>query len=208
MLATKSALIAGAVMFVPIHPLHAEGCLQKFSCKLYGECRLPCFDAFMTTPTPILPSAVVPPSKEDRSATAPASLSTGAPKPPPTAKRRNVTAARQIKMSFSNSPPKIVTGSDTSSLAQLAGKPVSFGLNGSPGQSIGRKIFRKLGIPINETPLSLENAVDGIASGDIAAVLVISEHDAVHVAALRSPSLRLLPVPSSAPTHEANLDRH
>ena len=215
---------AAALMFVSAQSLHAEGCLQRFSCKLYGECRLPCFDDISVPAPTVLPSTVQPsssspsleqPSTEGRSTTISMSQPVIVTKLQSTIKPSKRVAAplndhaeprlRGDHRSFGS--VKIVAGLQTLKLTQLAGKPVSLGPKGSPGEAIGRKIFGQLGIPIDETPLSFENAVDGIASGDIAAVLLVGPRNIEKVAALRSASLHLLSVPSGVPMSQVKLER-
>lgn len=68
----------------------------------------------------------------------------------------------------------VVAGPGVHSLRDLAGKVVSFGADKSPAQAAARKAFASLGVNVKETPLELDNALDGIATGDVAAAVVLA----------------------------------
>lgn len=172
----------------------AANCLQKFSCKIGGECRLPCLDDLLgnrpaaprpdSAPLDTQPTASLP---KPGSTAADAGTSPKAPK-----------LARHKAAPHHPAPVRIVAARRTTSLAQLTGKPVSFGRPGDPAQAAGRKLFAKLGIKVQETPLDLDNALDGLATGDIAAVLVSTPGAAGKIRNLRNPDLHALPIPAAA----------
>ena len=113
----------------------------------------------------------------------------------PKKKKRTVSASRSRtigRMAYL----RIVAAKDVTSLAQLAGRPVSFGPNGDLAQAAGRRAFAALGIKVVETPLDLDNALDGAASGDIAAFVVFDSRDAAKLHSLRATDLHLLSIPA------------
>lgn len=68
----------------------------------------------------------------------------------------------------------IVAGGTVKSVADLNGKVVSFGPDKSPGQLAARKAFEALNVKVNETPLDVDNALDGLSSGDVDAVVMLA----------------------------------
>ena len=76
---------------------------------------------------------------------------------------------------------------------------MSFGPDKSSGQAAARKAFAKLGIGVTETPLEVDNALDGIATGDVAAVVVLAPQPDAHLAHLKTTSgLHLVSWPDGA----------
>lgn len=68
----------------------------------------------------------------------------------------------------------IIAKAGIQSPTDLAGKAVSFGPDKSVGQTAARKAFAALGVTVKETPLEIDNALDGLATGDIDAVVVLA----------------------------------
>ena len=92
----------------------------------------------------------------------------------------------------------IIATPGIASIADLRGRVVSFGTEGSPGQEAARKAFQALGVGIKETPLDLDNALDGAATGDIAAVVVLAPQPFDRLKALTPSGLHLLSWPDQA----------
>ena len=82
----------------------------------------------------------------------------------------------------------IVAGTGVLSPADLKGKVVSFGPEKGPAQAAARKAFAALGVSVKETPLDLDNALDGIATGDVAAVVVLAPQPDARLARLKTTS--------------------
>ncbi len=82
----------------------------------------------------------------------------------------------------------IVAGAGVLSLADLKDKLVSFGPDKGPAQAAARKAFAALGVSVKETPLDLDNALDGIATGDIAAAVVLAPQPDARLARLKTTS--------------------
>ena len=82
----------------------------------------------------------------------------------------------------------IVAGPGVHSLADLKDKVVSFGPDKGPTQAAARKAFAALGVSVKETPLEIDNALDGIATGDVAAALVLAPQPDPHLARLKTTS--------------------
>lgn len=68
----------------------------------------------------------------------------------------------------------VVAGPGIRSFDDLKDKVVSFGPDKSPAQVAARRAFAALGLSVKETPLDLENALDGLATGDVAAAVVLA----------------------------------
>ncbi len=92
----------------------------------------------------------------------------------------------------------VIAGPGIKTMADLSGKVVSFGPSNGAARLAARKAFAALHIAISETPLDLENAFDGLASGDLDAVVMLAPHPAGAVAALRAPGLHLVNWPDEA----------
>ena len=82
----------------------------------------------------------------------------------------------------------IVAGPDVRSVNDLTDKVVSFGTDRSPAQAAARKAFAALGVSVKETPLDLDNALDGIATGDVAATIVLAPQPDSRLARLKTTS--------------------
>jgi hypothetical protein len=68
----------------------------------------------------------------------------------------------------------IIANDKIARVEDLRDRVVSFGTEGSAGQDAARKAFQALGVPVKETPLDLDNALDGAATGDVDAVVVLA----------------------------------
>ena len=88
----------------------------------------------------------------------------------------------------------ILARKDVHDLAGLRGRQVSFGLAGSSAQRIAERVFRSLAVPVQEQPLDLDNALDGLATGDLSAVALLAPkgYDGL---ARHDPQLHLLALP-------------
>ncbi len=97
----------------------------------------------------------------------------------------DMTVAAKIDPSADRTGPKlfveqlhIVGGAKINSVADLKEKAVSFGPDGSATQAAARKAFAALDIRVKETPLDVDNALDGVATGDLAAVALLAPQPA------------------------------
>ncbi len=93
----------------------------------------------------------------------------------------------------------IVAGPAIRSLTDLKDKVVSFGPDKSPAQAAARKAFAALGVSVKETSLELDNALDGMATGDVAAAVVLAPQPDARLARLKTTSgLHLVSWPEGA----------
>ena len=92
----------------------------------------------------------------------------------------------------------VVAGTKIHSLADLRGKTVSFGSDGSAGQAVARKAFAAAGVAVAETPLELANALDGLSTGDIDAVVVLAPQPDARLTKLKASNLHLVAWPDGA----------
>ena len=92
----------------------------------------------------------------------------------------------------------ILAGDKIHSLADLKGKVVSFGADHSAGQTAARKAFEALDVKVSETPLDLDNALDGLATGDIDAVVVLAPQPDKRLAKVKAPGIHLVAWPENA----------
>lgn len=60
------------------------------------------------------------------------------------------------------------------SLADLAGKTVNLGEQGSAGAVLGREVLNSFGVKVNEVNLGSEAALDGMQKGQVVATLMVS----------------------------------
>ena len=89
----------------------------------------------------------------------------------------------------------IIAAANIRSLSDLTGKVVSLGPDKSPTQVVAREAFAALGIPVQETPLDLDNALDGLSTGDVEAVAVLAPAPIARFEALSTPGLHLMSWP-------------
>lgn len=92
----------------------------------------------------------------------------------------------------------VVAGGSVHSLADLRNKVVSFGPAGDAAGIAARKAFSALDIPVTDTSLDYDNALDGLATGDIAAVIVLAPEPARQLKDIRAPGLHLVSWPDGA----------
>ena len=92
----------------------------------------------------------------------------------------------------------VVAGGAIHSLEDLKGRVVSFGPDQSSSQMAARKAFAGLGITVKETPLDLDNALDGLATGDIAAVVILAPQPVTRLKGVSAPGLHLVAWPDGA----------
>ncbi len=90
----------------------------------------------------------------------------------------------------------VIAGPAVATMKDLAGRPVSFGPAGSSGQEVARRLFKAMNLPVQETPLDLPNALDGVATGDVAALVVLSPVPYAPLEGLAGSDLHLLPLPA------------
>ncbi len=92
----------------------------------------------------------------------------------------------------------VVAGAKIHSMADLRGKVVSFGSGESASQAAARKAFAALDIKVAETPLELDNALDGLATGDIDAVVVLAPQPDQRLRKFKASGLHLVAWPQDA----------
>ena len=80
----------------------------------------------------------------------------------------------------------IIAGPGVHSLDDLKDKVVSFGPDKRPAQAAAREAFAALGVSVRETPLDLDNALDGMATGDVAAAVVLAPQPDARLARLKT----------------------
>ncbi len=91
----------------------------------------------------------------------------------------------------------VVAGGEVHALADLKGKVVSFGAEGSPSQAAARKAFQSLAIDVRETPLEVDNALDGLSTGDINAVVILAPEPIRSLTTMATPGLHLVAWPDN-----------
>ncbi|WP_210253113.1 hypothetical protein [Beijerinckia sp. L45] len=92
----------------------------------------------------------------------------------------------------------IIAGGKITRVEDLRDHVVSFGADGSPGQDAARKAFQALGVSVKETPLDLDNALDGASTGDIDAVVVLAPQPFERLKTMSRSGLHLLAWPDNA----------
>ena len=92
----------------------------------------------------------------------------------------------------------VIGRGDVATLADLEGRTVSLGAEGSPAQAIARRVFEARHITVKEVPLDLDNALDGLASGDIDAVAIVAPQPFARLKDLPGNGLHLVTASSSA----------
>lgn len=84
------------------------------------------------------------------------------------------------------------------SLAELAGKRVNLGDDGSASAILGREVFNRLGVKISESNLGPEAALDGLRRGNLSAALLVSGKPVSFLTQISQfDGIRLLPIPYS-----------
>ena len=89
----------------------------------------------------------------------------------------------------------IVAGEKVHTVADLAGKVVAFAGAGTSQEDAARQAFATLNIKVKDTPLDLTNALDGLSTGDIEAVVVLAPQPITQLAVLGTPGLHLISWP-------------
>jgi TRAP-type uncharacterized transport system substrate-binding protein len=90
----------------------------------------------------------------------------------------------------------LLARSEVTSLAELAGKNVNLGEEGSAGAVLGREVFNRLDVKINESNLGLDAALDGMRKGQIFASLLVSGKPVNAIARyLQADGTHFLPIP-------------
>ncbi len=92
----------------------------------------------------------------------------------------------------------VVAGPAIRTLADLRDKQVSFGPADGPTVSIARQAFAAAGIAVKEMSLDQANAFDGLATGDIDAVVMLAPQPSPVLAKLRVPGLHLVEWPEGS----------
>ena len=122
-----------------------------------------------------------------------------------------VTAAlgdsgRETKVKLFSEQVHILAGGQVKSVADLKDKVVSFGPADGPARAVARKAFEALGVAVKETPLDYTNAFDGLATGDVDAVVVVAPQPSAYLAGLRASGLHLVAWPDDvAPPSGASI---
>lgn len=92
----------------------------------------------------------------------------------------------------------ILAGAKIASTGDMAGRIVSFGPNGSSTQHAARALFRSIGITVRETPLEIGNALDGLSTSDIDAVVTLAPQGFKGFTGLDKSGVRLLSLPKNS----------
>jgi TRAP-type uncharacterized transport system substrate-binding protein len=96
----------------------------------------------------------------------------------------------------------VIAGGAIHTLADLEGKVVSFGPDNGPSQAAARKAFEALNIHVKETPLDLDNALDGLSTGDIDAVVILAPQPFDRLKTISAPGLHLVSWPDNGSVPE------
>lgn len=100
----------------------------------------------------------------------------------------------------------ILAGPAIKNVADLKGKVVSFGPDKSPGQAAARRAFEAMGVKVQETPLDVDNALDGLATGDVAAVVLLAPQPFERLTRVSAPGVHLIAWPEGvAPPEGASV---
>ena len=89
----------------------------------------------------------------------------------------------------------IVAGNRVRTTADLAGKVVGFVGNGEAERNAARQAFAALNMPVRDTSLDLANALDGLSTGDIDAVVVLAPQPVAQLETIKAAGLHLVPWP-------------
>jgi TRAP-type uncharacterized transport system substrate-binding protein len=93
----------------------------------------------------------------------------------------------------------LIAREDIRQVSDLAGKPVNLGDNGGSVEDIARDLFRTLGLGVSEVHLGLDEAIEEMRQGRIAATAVLASKPATSVEHLtRDGGFRLVQVPFPA----------
>ena len=93
----------------------------------------------------------------------------------------------------------VIAREDVRQIADLVGKPVNFGDYGGSTEGIARDLFRTLGVEVSEVHLGLNEAIEEMRQGRIAATAVLASKPAAVVEYVtRGGGFRLVQVPYPA----------
>ena len=185
-------ILASCLVLLSFGGFARAGCLENFSCQLHGACQLPCLGAPDTPPQPAPALAPAAPIADTRDAKA------SLPGPSQTRPRKPIVARTPAIAKVKQADLHILATRDIGTVAQLSGRIVSFGPPGSLGEVNARRAFAALGIKVDETPLDFANAVDGLSTGDVAAVVTIEPQGSSRLKHLPGAAIHLLAVPSAS----------
>ncbi len=88
----------------------------------------------------------------------------------------------------------VVAGDKVHTMADLAGKVVGFA-GGGAREDAARQAIATLNIKVKDTPLDLANALDGLSTGDLDAVVILAPQPVVELAVVKAPGLHLISWP-------------
>ncbi len=95
----------------------------------------------------------------------------------------------------------IVAGEKTRTVADLAGKMVGIAGDGGSSDAV-RRAFAALDVKVKDTPLDLANALDGLATGDLDAVVVLAPQPVTQLENIKAPGLHLVSWPDQGSVPE------
>ncbi len=104
-----------------------------------------------------------------------------------------VSGSREVKLFTERL--HVLAGPSITRMEDLRGRAVSFGPNGGRNQEAARKAFRALGIAVVETPLDVDNALDGVATGDLAALVLLAPAPVPRLKSISQSGLHLIAWP-------------
>jgi TRAP transporter TAXI family solute receptor len=119
---------------------------------------------------------------------------------------RNIEARIQYITKLYNEEFHLVSSSSVTSVKDLAGKKVNFGVKGSGTAMTASTVFTALGIKVVPVHFDQALALEKIKKGEIAATVYVAGKPARAVSSLKAKSgLRLLPVPFGGKLQETYL---
>ena len=89
----------------------------------------------------------------------------------------------------------IVAGEKVHTVADLAGKVVAFAGSGAAGEGAARQAFSALNVAVKDTPLDVANALDGLSTGDLDAVVILAPQPVAPLEVVKAPGLHLVSWP-------------
>ncbi|MGY4286953.1 TRAP-type uncharacterized transport system substrate-binding protein [Bradyrhizobium sp. LM2.7] len=93
----------------------------------------------------------------------------------------------------------LIARPEIKTLADLAGKRINLGEEGSAGAVLGREVLNSLGVKFDEANLSLETALDEMRKGRLSATLLVSAKPVASLASYAQfNAVRFLPIPYSS----------
>ena len=109
------------------------------------------------------------------------------------------TAGTRGKAKLFTEQLHIVAGDKVRTVADLAGKVVAIAGGGGSDEDAVRRSFAVLNVAVKDTPLDLANALDGLATGDIDAVVVLAPQPVTQLESIKVPGLHLVSWPDGGP---------